>query len=95
MNRILKTALALGACAVAFTASLGQSGTVESVQVQGLVRMTSEAFAHAFAIRAGDPYDPARIRAQYRVLWDLGLFDDLTVEAEDGPSGGKIVIVKV
>ena len=37
-----------------------QSGTVESVQVQGLVRMTNEAFAHAFGIRAGDPYDPAR-----------------------------------
>jgi outer membrane protein insertion porin family len=95
MNRILKTALALGALAVAFTSSPAQTGTIESVEVQGLVRMTNEAFAHAFAIRAGDPYDPARIRAQYRVLWDLGIFDDLTVEAEDGPGGGKVVIVKV
>ena len=94
-RRIIKTALALCACAVTFTASLAQSGTVESVEVQGLVRMTSEAFAHAFAIRAGDPYDPARIRAQYRALWDLGLFDDVTVEAEDGPGGGKVIIVKV
>ena len=31
----------------------------ESVEVQGLVRMTNEAFAHAFGIKAGDPYDPA------------------------------------
>ena len=68
-RRIVKTALALGACAVALTASLAQSGTIESVEVQGLVRMTSEAFAHAFAIRAGDPYDPARIRTQYAFLY--------------------------
>ena len=94
-RRIVKTALALCACAATLTLSLAQSGTIESVEVQGLVRMTSEAFAHAFAIRAGDPYDPARVRAQYRALWELGLFDDLTVEAEDGPGGGKVIIVKV
>ena len=84
-------AVLLAACSLAY----GQEGTVESVQVQGLVRMTDEAFAHAFGIRAGDPYDPARIRAQYKRLWALGLFDDLTIEAEDAPLGGKTLIVKV
>jgi outer membrane protein insertion porin family len=93
--RIIKTVLA--AVSVAFAASLAhaQSGTVESVEVQGLVRMTNEAFAHAFGIRAGDPYDPVRIRIAYRRVWALGLFDDLTVDAEDGPQGGKVLIVKV
>jgi outer membrane protein insertion porin family len=68
---------------------------VESVQVQGLVRMTNEAFAHALGIRAGDPYDPDRIRIAFRRLWALGIFDDITVDAEDGPQGGKVLIIKV
>jgi len=63
--------------------------------VQGLVRMTNEAFAHAFGIRAGDPYDPDRIRIAFRRLWALGIFDDIIVDAEDGPQGGKVLIVKV
>jgi outer membrane protein insertion porin family len=93
--RIVKTAIAAVWIAVAVSSAHGQSETVESVQVQGLVRMTTEAFTHAFSIRAGDPYDPARIRTAYRRLWALGLFDDITVEVEVGPQGGKVLIVKV
>ena len=93
--RIIKTAIAVATIALAASLAHGQAGTVESVQVQGLVRMTNEAFAHAFGVRAGDPYDPARIRIAYRRLWDLGLFDDISLDAEDGPQGGKVLIVKV
>jgi len=93
--RIVTTAIAAVAIALAVSLAHGQSGTVESVQVQGLVRMTNEAFAHAFGIRAGDPYDPVRIRTAFRRLWSLGLFDDITIDAEDGPQGGKVLIVKV
>jgi len=93
--RIVKTAIGALVFALTVSTAHGQSGTVESVQVQGLVRMTNEAFAHAFGIRAGDPYDPARIRTAYRHLWSLGLFDDITVDAEDGPQGGKVLIVKL
>lgn len=74
---------------------LAQTGTVESIEVQGLVRMTNEAFAHAFGIRKGETYDPARIQTQFRRLWDLGVFEDITIEAEDAPGGGKALIVKV
>ena len=73
----------------------GQSGTIEGVEVLGLVRMTTEAFHHAFGIRAGDPYDVNRIRAQYRHLWSLGLFDDIKILAEDGANGGKVLVVRV
>lgn len=93
--RIVKTSLALVCIALVVSSVRGQSGTVEGVEVQGLVRMTNEAFAHAFGIRAGDPYDPARVRTAFRSLWSLGLFDDISVDAEVGASGGKILIVKV
>jgi outer membrane protein insertion porin family len=92
--RIVKTAIASFWIAVAVSSAFGQSGTVASVEVQGLVRMTNEAFAHAFGIRAGDPYDPARVRIAFRRLWALGLFDDISVDAEDSPAG-KVLIVKV
>lgn len=95
-TRIWRAAgLCLALAAALATRASAQSGTVEEVRVVGLVRMSSEAFSHAFGIRAGDPYDPARVRAQYRKVWDLGLFEDLTIEAEDGPNGGKILVVKV
>ena len=93
--RSIKTVLAAVSVALAASFAHGQSGTVESVEVQGLVRMTNEAFAHAFGIRAGDPYDPVRVRAAFKHLWSLGLFDDITVDAEDGPQGGTVLIVKV
>lgn len=72
-----------------------QTGTIEDIQVVGLVRMTDEAFARAFGIDEGDPYDVRRVQTQFRRLWDLGVFEDLSIEAEDGPGGGKVLIVKV
>jgi outer membrane protein insertion porin family len=72
-----------------------QTGTIEDIQVVGLVRMTDEAFARAFGIQEGDPYDVRRVQAQFRRLWDLGIFEDLSIESEDGPGGGKVLIVKV
>ncbi len=72
-----------------------QTGTIEDIQVVGLVRMTDEAFARAFGIEEGDPYDVRRVQTQFRRLWDLGVFEDLSIEAADGPGGGKVLIVKV
>ena len=93
--RIVKTAIGALAIALAVSVVHGETGTVEDVQVQGLVRMTNEAFAHAFGIRAGDAYDAGHVRIAFRRLWALGLFDDIVIDAEDGPKGGKVLIVKV
>jgi len=72
-----------------------ETGTIEKIEVQGLVRLTQEGFRHVLAIQEGDPYDPAKLRAAFRRLWDLKLFRDLKIEAEPGPAGGKILIIKV
>jgi outer membrane protein insertion porin family len=72
-----------------------QSGTVEQIEVQGLFRMTREAFLHALGIKVGDTYDERVIRARFKSLWDRGLFEDISIESEDGPAGGKVLIVKV
>ena len=57
--------------------------------------MTRQAFLHAFGVSEGDPYDPARIQARFRSLWGLKLFEDITVDAEEAPGGGKALVVKV
>ncbi len=72
-----------------------RSGMIDKITVYGLYRMTEEAFLHAMGVHDGDPYDPAALRRSFRKLWDLGLFEDITIEADDGPDGGKIVVVKV
>ena len=58
----------------------GQPGTVEQIEVQGLYRMTREAFLHALAIKVGDPYDERMVRRRFKALWKLGLFEDISVE---------------
>ncbi len=90
-TRALCASLALLAAAPADA----QPGTVESVEVRGLERMDRGAFLHAFGVRGGDPYDPKRIQAQFRKLWQLGVFENIRIEAEDGPGGGKVLLVVV
>ncbi len=72
-----------------------RSGMIDEITVYGLYRMTEEAFLHAMGVHAGDPYDPVALRRSFRDLWDLGLFEDIVIEADDGPEGGKIVVVKI
>ncbi len=88
-------ALALALALLVAPSARAQSGTVEDIKVLGLVQMTRVAFSHAFGIRVGDPYDPVKIRKEFRKLWNMGLFSDIVVEAEDGPNGGKVLVVKV
>src|SRR5262245_40197824 len=72
-----------------------QSGTVEEVAVPRLVQLTPEAFRHQVGVKAGDAWDPAKFRNRFRKLWELGVFEDLTLFVEDGPNGGKVLVFKV
>ncbi len=93
-----KTARAVIA-AILLTASTmyvrAAAGPIEKIEVLGLVRMSQEAFRHALEVKEGDAYDPARLRTAFHRLWDLSLFKDIKIEAEDGPEGGKVVLITV
>ncbi len=99
MNRGFRTLAAIALAAAACLAPLARAQqaqpTVEEILTQGLSRMTREALLHAFGVRVGDPYDPRKIREEFRKLWSLGIFSDISVEAEDGPGGGKVLVLKV
>lgn len=86
--------------ALALALSVGGSlraapGEIEEIEILGLQRMTREAFLHAFDIRPGDPYDEARVRVRFRVLWDGRWFEDIRIEREDAAGGGVALIVHV
>ena len=70
-------------------------GQIDQVTILGLRRMTEEAAKHALAVDVGDPYDPAVLRARFKALWRMGLFESIRIEAEDGPEGGKVIVIRV
>lgn len=88
-------ALVVAVVLLVWTPAGAQSGTIEAIEVQGLYRMTQEAFKHAFGVSVGDAYEPDQIRRRFRQLWKLGLFEDIVIESETTASGGVLLVVKV
>ncbi len=97
MNRVLGPVFALSLLIFLLGGgpARAEAGTVEKIEIQGLVRLTREGLGHVLGIQEGDPYDPAKLRAAFRKLWDLKLFHDLKIEAEPGPGGGTVLVIKV
>jgi outer membrane protein assembly complex protein YaeT len=92
-SAVLILALALLGSGVLHAQSLDTH--IERIDVQGLYRMSEEAFLHALGLREGDPYDENQVLRRYKKLWDLGLFEDITLEGEVGKSGGMVLVLKV
>ncbi len=83
----------LVACSVA--PRPGQAGTVEKRRGAGS-RPHDERGLRARVRHQGRRSVRSGARSRrVQHLWALGLFDDITVEVEDGPQGGKVLIVKV
>jgi outer membrane protein insertion porin family len=92
---LTRAALAVVVTALVCTVVPAQQGTIEDVITQGLMRMHRDSFLHALGVQIGEPYDEARLRQRFQALWKLGLFEDIVFDVEDGPKGGKVLIVKV
>jgi outer membrane protein insertion porin family len=72
----------------------GQSQTpppvIERVEVVNNQFLQKETLLFYIHSKAGEPYDEAKLRQDFKRLWDTGFLDDLRIEATDGPHG-KIV----
>ncbi|PYQ14278.1 MAG: outer membrane protein assembly factor BamA [Acidobacteria bacterium] len=68
-----------------------QSETIERVVVDGNVRISTSALMSQLTIKEGNPYDEEALRKEYQRLWDLNLFDNITLEVRQGEKG-KIVL---
>ncbi len=59
----------------------GASAVIGQIVVDGNVRVSDSAFFSNLHLKKGDPYDEKAVRQEFNRLWDLELFDDISVEA--------------
>src|SRR5207237_10628546 len=62
------------------------------IRVVGYQTVSPDTIAHYLGVKAGDPYDPEKIRANFQALWDVGLLENVSVEAERDTAGVTLVV---
>lgn len=61
--------------------------TIGQIVVDGNARVSDTTFFSNLKVRRGDAYDERVIRQEFRRLWDLGLFDDISIESRKRGAG--------
>ena len=56
--------------------------------------MSPDTIAHYLGIKIGDAYDPEKIRQNFHALWDVGLLENVHIEAER-EAGGVTLLVTI
>jgi len=77
----------LGSAGLAF----GEGEIIERIVVDGNVRISTQALLSQLEIKEGAPYDEEVLRKEFQRLWELNLFDNITLEVRQGEKG-KIVL---
>ncbi len=68
---------------------------IGEIVVDGNARVSDTAFYNNLRIKPGDEYDEQVIRKEFRRMWDLSLFDDISVESRRRSSGKVDLIFHV
>lgn len=68
------------------------SEKIVGIRVAGYQTVSPETIAHYLGVKVGDPYDPEKIRQNFPALWNVGLLENLSIEAEHGSSGVTLVV---
>lgn len=95
--RAAKIALA---CCAAIAAGLGLAAAadgpvIRDIVVEGGVTLTVDTVSYYLGLEPEDPLDRELVIEGYRRLWDSGLFEDLSIEAEDHGDGTVTLYVAV
>ena len=64
---------------------------MEEIIFRGNRRIPAATLRARILSHKGDAYDENALERDLHALWNTGFFDDIRVEASDGPNGGKIV----
>jgi len=69
----------------------GPAPLVERVEIARNQFLSAETLRFYISTKPGDRYDQLRLREDFRRLWDTGFVDDLSIDVQDTPTGGKVV----
>ena len=65
---------------------------VIGLRVIGYQTVSPDTIGHYLGVRVGDPYDPEKIRENFQTLWDVGLLENVAIEAEHGADGVTLIV---
>ncbi|HZI66711.1 MAG TPA: outer membrane protein assembly factor BamA [Thermoanaerobaculia bacterium] len=68
------------------------SERIVGIRVVGYQTVSPETISHYLGVKAGDPYDPEKIRENFPKLWEVGLLENLSIEAERDAAGVTLVV---
>ena len=76
---------------VASAQALAPSDTIEKVDLQGNQFLQKETLLFYVSTKPGDRFDEARLKEDFRRLWDTGFLDDMRVDVFDTARGKSVV----
>ncbi len=65
---------------------------IVGIRVVGYQTVSPDTIAHYLGVKVGDPYDPDRIRDNFQTLWDVGLLENVSIEAERAAGGVTLIV---
>jgi len=68
---------------------------INKIVIQGNERIESDAIKRAMKTQIGDPYIPAKLSQDLEIIYRMGYFDDIRIEAETDPDGGQTITFHV
>jgi outer membrane protein insertion porin family len=76
--------------AVRVTSRIKGIALIGSLSVSGNKRIESDAILAVVESREGTEFDPKALNRDLRSIYEMGFFEDVQIETEDGPGGKKI-----
>ena len=64
------------------SAPVSGADRIVGIRVVGYQTVSPDTIAHYLGIKIGDVYDPEKIRQNFHALWDVGLLENVHIEAE-------------
>ncbi len=65
---------------------------IVGIRVLGYQTVSPDTIAHYLGIKVGDPYDRDKIRENFQTLWNVGLLENVAIEAEHSAAGVTLLV---
>ncbi len=70
----------------------GSAERIVGIRVIGYQTVSPDTIAYYLGVKVGDLYDPEKIRGNLQTLWDVGLLENISIEAEHAAASVTLVV---